>query len=142
MPKAYLINTNMSHDPACEADMLQQEKCAAYGTPWKHKVSIIGKGSYVFLYGNKRGILAKGIASGIVETAPYHGVPEEEYYMKLEGFQQLDKPLSAVEIRQLIREVEEHRSIHFQQTLLALQEPFAAVLWEACSMRTNPEKRT
>ena len=77
MRNAYIINTNLTHNPNCEQQMLQQEKCAAYYSPWKHYISLIRPNDLVFLYSNGKGIIARGIATGIVETADYENNIEE-----------------------------------------------------------------
>ena len=48
MRNAYIINTNLTHNQNCEQQMLQQEKCAAYYSPWKHYISLIRPNDLVF----------------------------------------------------------------------------------------------
>jgi hypothetical protein len=104
--KAYLINTNRSGCPngRDERDMLANKKCAAYFSPWKEKIKKLQEGDLVFLYSNKRGIIARGVATGIVQAADHedeNGIHwDEEFFMKLHDFDILSFPMSASDIRQ------------------------------------------
>ncbi|WP_044784555.1 hypothetical protein [Bacillus thuringiensis] len=129
MRNAYIINTNLTHNSSCEQQMLQQEKCAAYYSPWKHYISLIRPNDLVFLYSNGKGIIARGIATGIVETADYENNTEEEYYMKLNSFVQLDVPMEASALTTSLQQIDEKFKIKFNQTMIALPDLFAAHLW-------------
>ncbi|MFY4775175.1 hypothetical protein [Metabacillus sp. RGM 3146] len=69
--KAHIINTNQSSN--LQIDMLKNQKCAAYYGNWKKLISTIKANDMVFLYSNGKGIIARGVATGIVETADYQG---------------------------------------------------------------------
>ena len=73
MRKTYLINTNRTNRPGGEdeQDMLLNTKCAAYFSPWKEKINHIQPNDLVFLYSNGKGIVARGIATGVVEISDY-----------------------------------------------------------------------
>lgn len=129
MRNAYIINTNLTHNPNCEQQMLQQEKCAAYYSPWKHYISLIRPNDLVFLYSNGKGIIARGIATGIVETADYENNIEEEHYMELSSFVQLDTPMEAAVITRTLQQIDPKFSIKFNQTMIALPDLFASHLW-------------
>ena len=103
MRNTYIINTNLTHNQNCEQQMLQQEKCAAYYSPWKHYISLIRPNDLVFLYSNGKGIIARGIATGIVEIADHEGVPEAEHYMQLNSFTQLTIPMSPSAIKETFK---------------------------------------
>jgi hypothetical protein len=106
MPKVYIVNTNRSNDPNDESDMLNNEKCAAYFHPWKYFINMIEAHDLVFLYrSGGDGIIARGVATGIVEAADYHGNPtdaDEEHYMYLDRFQVLETPLPPSKLKEII----------------------------------------
>ncbi|BCC14007.1 hypothetical protein BC30048_4432 [Bacillus cereus] len=141
MRNAYIINTNLTHNQNCEQQMLQQEKCAAYYSPWKHYISLIRPNDLVFLYSNGKGIIARGVATGIVETADYENNTEEEHYMKLSSFVQLDTSMEAAVITQTLREIDSDFSIKFNQTMIALPDLFASHLWRRITKEyINPSR--
>lgn len=104
MPNTYIINTNKSYDLNSEPDMLKNKKCAAYGEKWKKSIEQIKTNDIVFLYSNTRGIIARGMATGILKIADYEerNKPSIEYYMDLNGFQILRTPLPASRISYLV----------------------------------------
>ncbi|MGN4584278.1 hypothetical protein [Bacillus cereus group sp. MYBK228-1] len=130
MRNTYIINTNLTHNQNCEQQMLQQEKCAAYYSPWKHYISLIRPNDLVFLYSNGKGIIARGIATGIVEIADYEGVPEAEHYMQLNSFTQLTIPMSPSAIKETLKHKDEKFNIIFNQTMIALPDVFGSHLWQ------------
>ena len=98
----YILNTNFRNDEDDHKSMLKEKIAAAYFSPWKHKIENISKGDVVFLYQSGVGIVAVGKASGKLKMRNYHADPkhtDEEYYMKLNQFHVLEKPLSASEIK-------------------------------------------
>ncbi|MGD6843019.1 hypothetical protein ACQCVH_10930 [Bacillus infantis] len=129
--KAYLINTNRSGCPngRDERDMLANKKCAAYFSPWKEKIKKLQEGDLVFLYSNKRGIIARGVATGIVQAADHedeHGIHwDEEFYMKLHDFDVLSSPMPAADICQAAG----YRMV-FGQTLTPMKAQTGKVIWE------------
>lgn len=102
MSNAYIINTNKKYDTDCEIEMINEKKCAAYYSPWKEGIEKIKANDLVFLYSNEVGIIARGSASGICETKDYEGKADEEYYMELDRFKELETPLKASEISQIL----------------------------------------
>ncbi|NMH73918.1 hypothetical protein HF078_12570 [Bacillus sp. RO2] len=99
MRRVHILNTNKSYDKTCEEDMLRGQKCSAYFGHWKHLIETIKMGDLVFLYSNGNGIIARGVATGIVEIADYQGKENEEYYMHLDRFEILNPYLSSTEIK-------------------------------------------
>ena len=108
MRKAYIINTNLTNRPngETERDMLENEKCAAYFSPWKEKIEQIQPNDLVFLYSNGTGIIARGIATGVVEIADYQNEEglhiNEEYYMILNRFESLSNPVPSADINKIV----------------------------------------
>jgi hypothetical protein len=100
----YMLNTNYSNDHSDDADMLKNQKAAAYFDPWKRNISKLKRNDQIFLYRSGTGIVAMGLASGELEKRPYHGDPkhkDEEYCMKLEKFKELKKSLRASDIKRI-----------------------------------------
>jgi hypothetical protein len=106
--KAYIINTNRTNRPngETERDMLKNEKCAAYFSPWKEKIEQIQPNDLVFLYSNGTGIIARGIATGVVEITDYQNEEgfhiNEEYYMNLNRFESLRNPVPSADINEIV----------------------------------------
>jgi len=125
MPKIYIINTNQSNNPNCEPDMLQNEKCAAYYSPWKYYIDEIEANDIVFLYSNGKGITARGIATGITEVSDFESEIDEEHYMNLDRFQVLTLPLPPSDITKIA----EHK-LMFNQTVITLPHRFGIKLWQ------------
>lgn len=131
MSKVYIINTNKTHNPNDETNMLQNEKCAAYYTPWKYYIDTIEANDIVFLYSNDIGIVARGIATGIVEMADYNGDVSEEHYMHLNRFERLVTPLRADELTSIIRSIAGNDyKIQFNQTMILVAYPFGLKVWQ------------
>lgn len=100
----YILNTNYNNNEEDHNDMVKNKKCAAYFEPWKYKIERLNKGDVVFLYQSGVGIVAFGEASGKLCLADYHRNPDhknEEYYMKLNNFHTVKKPLSAAKIKSI-----------------------------------------
>lgn len=127
MPKAYLVNTNKSQNPRNEAEMLEEQKVAAYYSPWKYLINHIESNDMVYLYSNGNGIIARGIGSGIVEKA---GEDDLEHYMPLLQFEKLEEPLPPSSILQLAQGVtDENYKIKWNQTLIHLQGFIGEEIW-------------
>ncbi|MFP3727756.1 hypothetical protein U8V72_21455 [Priestia filamentosa] len=102
MPKVYIVNTNkVNNGNIDEQDMLENEKCSAYYSPWKYKIDAIAANDMVFLYSNENGIIARGLATGIVELADYQGHEDEEHYMHLNRFELLNTPVPSSIINEM-----------------------------------------
>ena len=125
MAKVYIINTNFSNNQSCEKNMLQSAKCSAYCDPWKYYIDEIEANDIVFLYKSGTGIIARGIATGIVEKADYNGIKDDEHYMYLDRFQILEKPLEASKISDLVG----HR-VQYNQTIISVAYRFGMNIWQ------------
>lgn len=125
MSKIYIINTNQTNNPNCESDMLKNEKCAAYYSPWKYYIDEIEANDIVFLYSNGKGIIARGIATGITEVLDYEGNIDEEQYMNLDRFQVLNKPLKSSEMTDIVG-----YAIKLNQTVVTLPHRFGIKIWQ------------
>lgn len=134
MPKVYIINTNKSQNPQAEADMIQNTKCSAYYTPWKYYIDTIEANDIVFLYSNEVGIIARGIATGIVEVANLNNDEEAEHYMKLSHFEELITPLKADKLTSIVRGVAGNDfKFQWNQTMILVAYPFGIKVWQYIS---------
>lgn len=125
MSKIYIVNTNQTHNPNSEPDMLKNEKCAAYYSPWKYYVDEIEANDIVFLYSNGSGIIARGIATGITEVADYEGNIDEEHFMNLDRFQVLNTSLEPSKITEIVG-----HKLMFNQTVISLPHRFGINVWQ------------
>jgi len=125
MAKAYLVNTNKSNNPSCEIEMLNNEKCSAYYSPWKHYIDQIEANDIVFLYSSGKGIIARGIATGIPEISDWESNPDEEHYMNLNRFEILKHPLTASKVTDLIG-----HDIIYHQTVISITHNEGISLWQ------------
>jgi len=123
----YILNTNLASDPAYDADMLKNQKAAAYSDPWKRNIERLQKNDKVFLYRSGEGIVALGIASGNLEKkAPLDDpdYPEGEYFMKLHNFKILKTPMRPSEIRRITGV-----NYVFMRTLFSIDGESGGKLW-------------
>ncbi|MCT4594209.1 MAG: hypothetical protein N4A57_08080 [Anaeromicrobium sp.] len=125
MARVYIINTNFNNNTICENDMISNKKCSAYCDPWKYYIDEIEPNDIVFLYKSGEGIIARGVATGIVEKADYDGVENDEHYMHLDRFQVLGKPLEPSKITELIG-----HKIHYRQTVISVAYRFGINVWQ------------
>ncbi|URZ16623.1 hypothetical protein [Clostridium felsineum] len=125
MPKVYIINTNKSNNRNDEDNMIEKKKCSAYYAPWKYYIDEIETNDLVFLYSNGKGIIARGIATGIPEIDDYNESINEEHYMELDRFQILEQPLPAAQITKLVG-----HDIKYNQTVISLAYKFGLQVWQ------------
>lgn len=113
----YILNTNYNEDEADDTDMLIKEKAAAYYER-KYLIEQLKKGDTVFLYRSGDGIVAMGIASGVLQKQPWHGdinEIDEEYFMKLDNFKRLlGTPLSPTQINEITGKNFKYRNAMFE----------------------------
>jgi hypothetical protein len=128
--RAYILNTNRTNRPngEDELDMLLNHKCAAYFSPWKESIEAIQPNDMVFLYSNKRGIIARGIATGIAEVDDYTNAegyhPDEQIFMHLDRFEILKTPLPAGLINEIVG-----YSVVFGQTRVSMKYEDGLSIW-------------
>ena len=126
MPKAYIINTNKSNkEYDYESDMINNEKCAAYFSPEKEKIDRIEASDIVFLYSNNNGIIARGMATGLVEVAECQGIEDEEHYMHLNRFELISPAVESVTINK-----ETDSVIVLNRTVIEVPYDKALKLWQ------------
>lgn len=136
MPKVYLVNTNKSNNLQNEIEMINEEKVAAYYSPWKYLIDEIGAGDIVYLYSNGQGIIARGIATGIVELRDIGNSPVEEHYMHLERFELLEIPLASTEITDIAKSItDDQYTIKWNQTMIHLPYFIGLKVWQHITKR-------
>ncbi|MGG3914422.1 hypothetical protein [Rossellomorea vietnamensis] len=134
MPKAYIVNTNKSNNANNELEMLCEGKVAAYYSPWKYFIDEMESNDIVFLYSNGRGIIARGMATGIVEIKNNAGGENNEHYMHLNRFQELETPLSSSTISELVKEMtDENYKIFWNQTMIHIPGFVGEHIWRHIS---------
>lgn len=98
----YLLNTNLQWCIEDHERMLNEGIASAFSDPWKFKIDILKKGDVVFLYANRRGIVACGKASGTKLDIIRRTDGDDGHCHKLDNFTILSKPLSASEIKKIL----------------------------------------
>lgn len=131
MPKVYLVNTNKSNNLQNESEMINEEKVAAYYSPWKYFINEIESGDIVYLYSNSNGIIARGIATGIVEIKDVGPDLEEEHYMHLDRFELLETPVASAKITEISQAVTDaNYSIKWNQTMIHIPHFIGLKIWQ------------
>lgn len=93
----YVLNTNMKEDKRFTLEMIREKKAAAYSKGWREKIGKLQKDDIVFLFQNRVGIIAYGIADGEVKE----NEENDESYMSLSSFKKLKYPMNAKKMRNL-----------------------------------------
>jgi len=123
--KYYILNTNKRYDTNCETEMLNHNKAAAYYNPWKYNIDKIKKSDIVFLYSNGKGIIAGGIANGILGEQDYEKNKNEEHFMKLDNFNVLEKPIRVAKIKEIAE-----KDYVFMSTMFSIDNETGEILWD------------
>jgi hypothetical protein len=97
----YVNNTNRKEGKHYEADMLEEQKCAAYGMTKEH-IELINKGDKVFWYASEMGLLGGGIADGITHKKEADGKLDYEYFQQLTDVHTFIQPLKHHKLKGLI----------------------------------------
>lgn len=113
----YVLNTNYSNNRQHNEDMLKKHKAAAYYPGWREKIEKLQKGDTVFLYKSGAGIVAYGIADGKLNKCDCDGKKDYEYYMGLENFEILHKPMSASEMKKVT-----NQGFPFRTTMFSISD--------------------
>lgn len=100
----YVLNTNYSNNKNHTDDMINEQKAAAYYPGWREKIGKLQRGDTVLLYKSGYGIIAYGTADGKLEKKDCDGYKDYEYYMHLDDFTVLKKPLSASKMKELTKQ--------------------------------------
>ncbi|GHV17948.1 hypothetical protein FACS18949_07050 [Clostridia bacterium] len=119
----YVLNTDYSNNPLHTDEMLSEKKAAAYCPGWREKIQKLQKGDTVFLYKSGTGIIAYGEADGTLQKADCDGKPDYEYFMRLNKFCVLKKPISAARMKEIT-----NQGFPFRTTMFSLPEAAAKLL--------------
>ncbi|MBJ8072713.1 hypothetical protein [Bacillus cereus] len=128
----FIINTNLQKDSRYECEMLEEKKCAAYRST-KTDIQNIQENDRVLLYTNKKGIIARGIASGKLFMKEDNGEPNAEYYMPLINFTELIKPIPPHKLKNILLLADSQEARPFNKTSLKFREGVSEKIWiEIC----------
>jgi len=131
MPKVYLVNTNKTNNAQNETEMITEEKVAAYFTPWKYFIDEIEAGDIIYLYSNGEGIIARGIATGIVELRDVGNHVDGEHYMHLDRFEILETSLPSLKLSEIAKSLTDNDySIKYNQTMIHLPYIIGLKVWQ------------
>lgn len=108
---SFVVNTSG------KTEMIDEQKAAAYYPGWREKIQRLQKGDYVFLYHSGAGIVAYGIADGVLRKKDCDGHKDYEYYMHLNDFKKLQKPITANEMKVLAK-----KGFPFPQTMYTISD--------------------
>lgn len=98
----HILNTNRGNNDDDHQMMMAEGIAAAFYDPWKHNIERVKADDWVFLYENRRGIVAFGQGSGDTLRREHEGADEACYYQILKDFTVLPNPLSASEIKAIL----------------------------------------
>ncbi|MBP3966527.1 hypothetical protein [Paenibacillus lignilyticus] len=101
MADYYINNTNRKEGAHYEVDMLQNHKCAAYGTTKEHMEDVSNE-SKVLWYASEVGLIGGGISDGVTHKKEVDGKPDFEYYQLLTDVHKFIQPLSHRKLKALI----------------------------------------
>ncbi|MEH7482974.1 hypothetical protein V7157_18315 [Neobacillus drentensis] len=87
-----------------------------------------------FLYSNGTGIIARGIATGIVEIADYQNDEglhlNEEYYMSLNRFESLRNPVPSADINDIVG-----THVVLASTMVSMNYDRGLKIWQAITKK-------
>lgn len=98
----HILNTNKSNNDEDQEMMLAEGIAAAFYDPWKTNINRIKKDDWVFLYENRKGIIAFGQGTGKTLERDHDGQANECFYQELKDFKVISKPLTASEIKSVL----------------------------------------
>lgn len=124
----FIINTNKQADSRYEQEMLDEQKCAAYRST-KEEIADIAKGDRVLLYSNEIGIIARGIADGVVKKKEDRGIADDEYFMSLTEFYDYIKPIPYQKILSILQKAEPTFARPFNVTSLKFGPAASEKIW-------------
>ncbi|MAD44430.1 MAG: hypothetical protein CMH98_05445 [Oceanospirillaceae bacterium] len=113
----YILNTNKRYDKNDHINMINDGIAAAYYAPWKFNIDKIKQGDTVFLYENGVGIVAYGFGTGEVLKKEKDDNPEECHYQQLQDFTELETPVSAAQVKQIL-----DRNLSFVRTMISIRD--------------------
>lgn len=90
-PGIYCVNTNVTYMANARNDMLSMKRASAYYDR-KYAVAGIPKGSTVYLYHTRVGVIAKSKSTGSFQKTDYEGDVGEEFFIPLEFSWKLENP--------------------------------------------------
>jgi hypothetical protein len=113
----HILNTNKAHTDEDQEMMLSEGIAAAFYDPWYDNIDRIKEGDWVFLYENRKGIIAFGRGTGKTVTRDHEGHKDACKYQKLSDFTILKTPLSAKEVKTILG-----RNVVFLRTMAGVPD--------------------
>lgn len=98
----HILNTNRGNNDDDHGMMMAEGVAAAFYDPWKYNIERIKADDWVFLYENRKGIVAFGQGTGDTLKREHEGAANQCYYQILKGFTLLPTPLPAAEIKTIL----------------------------------------
>ncbi len=136
----FIVNTNYSYMEGAWKEMISGHKAAAYYDR-KYAVTGVTRGSIVYLYHNRVGVIAKGRATSSYKSADYDGDVDEEYYIPLEMSWAVNDPANwstrAVPPWEINKRLAS--GYRFRQTAFSISEDMAKVIDNIWSERNPPQ---
>lgn len=101
MANYYINNTNRKEGKHYEVNMVEERKCAAYGTTKEH-IELVHEGDKVFWYASDVGLIGGGTADGMTHKNEADGKPDYEYYQKLSDVHTFIQPLKYHKLKSIL----------------------------------------
>lgn len=113
----HILNTNKAHSDEDQEMMVNEGVAAAFYEPWYNNIARIKNGDWVFLYQNRKGIIAFGRGTGETLVRDHEGNRDACKYQKLSDFTILESPISAKDIRDILG-----RNVVFLRTMAGVPD--------------------
>ena len=137
MTRFWLVNTDDTYRPEMKQYMIHNKSvCAQYGP--KDTIDSISQGDVVFIYENKQGIIAYGVADGKVIISDFEGYRDEQHRMGLRNFGLLRESIAPREIRQLSQTLD-GIGVYYAKTIVPLRTQTGAALQSLAQKRALAE---
>lgn len=113
----HILNTNKAHTDEDQEMMLTEGIAAAFYQPWYDNIDRIKKRDWVFLYQNRKGIIAFGRGTGETLVRDHEGNKDACKYQKLFDFTVLKSPISAKDVKNILG-----RNVVFLRTMAGVPD--------------------
>lgn len=125
----HLLNTRMRWSKLAQKRMLQKHVAFACNNA-QPEINKIAQGDVVFLYQNRVGIIAYGIAHGPINTLSWEDGLDNASERNLKNFQQLKNPIPPADISAICKRLGKYEKGVFVRTRFSLPETVGKRLLE------------
>ena len=139
MTAFHWVNTNETYRPESKDFMLANECVVAQYDP-KKQIDEIAKNDVVFIYQNRVGIIAVGIADGKVVIQNYEGKKGEQHLMHLTDFREVHPPIPPSTISEVARQ-SAGTAVYFSRTVIHLSPELGEGLYGLIMRPDEPQRR-